>query len=363
MLDLAARLAIRAAGNVEPNPLVGAVVVKDGRVIGLGHHRRFGGPHAEVDAIASCERQGEDPRGATMFVTLEPCRHTGKTGPCTNAISSAGISRVVFACEDPGEVSGGGAAALLAVGVAVEACRESRAAIALSAPFRRRLATGLPWVIAKWAQTIDGKVAMPTGESQWISSAAARARVHRLRAGVDAIMVGIGTARADDPLLTARGVRHLRRRANRIVVDPGLELGPDSQLAATASEHATIVLTDSARAGSSRAEALLSRGVEILPMRAQGGRIDLRAALAELAASRSIATMLVEGGPGLIGSLFADDLIDECRIHIAPAVMGDERALDAVRGVEPNGLASLRRNPLLRAKRIGDEVELVYTRL
>ncbi|MBX6316718.1 MAG: bifunctional diaminohydroxyphosphoribosylaminopyrimidine deaminase/5-amino-6-(5-phosphoribosylamino)uracil reductase RibD, partial [Isosphaeraceae bacterium] len=184
----------RGRGAVEPNPMVGAVVVRDARLVGVGHHARFGGPHAEVVALAAA---GEAARGATLYVTLEPCCHFGKTPPCTDAILRAGVTRVVAAMRDPfPQVAGGGLARLRAAGVAVEVGLEAEAARRLNAPYLKRLATGRPYVWAKWAMTLDGKTAVATGDSFWISNARSRALVHELRGRMDVIAVGIGTVLA-----------------------------------------------------------------------------------------------------------------------------------------------------------------------
>src|ERR1041384_1914007 len=188
MLDLAGRLARGGAGCVEPNPMVGAVVVRDGVVMGMGHHRRYGGPHAEREALADCRSRGDDPRGATVYVTLEPCCHFGKTPPCTDALIEAGVARVVAARRDPNPASGGGAAVLERAGIGVEFCGNSPSALAVSDPFVKRVTTGLPWVIAKWAQFEDGRMVTRPGEPRWISHEWARRRVHRLRGRVDAIV-------------------------------------------------------------------------------------------------------------------------------------------------------------------------------
>ena len=198
MLDLAARLAMRAAGDVEPNPMVGCVIVRPGegdlasRIIGRGHHRFFGEEHAEAEALADCCRRGQSPRGATMYVTLEPCNHQGKQPPCTDAIIAAGIGRVVCARRDPNPAAAGGEGKLRAAGIDCEVNDSSVLATRLADPFAKRVTTGLPWVIAKWAQTIDGWIATRTGESKWISGAPSRNKVHRIRARVDAIITAIG---------------------------------------------------------------------------------------------------------------------------------------------------------------------------
>ena len=226
----AIELARRGEGLVEPNPQVGAVVLDaHGAVVGAGWHERFGGPHAEVMAIASA---GAAARGGTLVVTLEPCCHHGKTPPCTDAIIAAGVSRVVIGVEDPfPQVSGGGVAALRRAGIDVETGVLAEAAARLSAPFRRLVVDGRPWVIAKWAMSLDGRIAAAGGDSRWISGEASRALVHTLRGRVDAIMVGIGTALADDPLLTARPPGP--RTALRVVVDSRARLPTESRLVRT----------------------------------------------------------------------------------------------------------------------------------
>jgi diaminohydroxyphosphoribosylaminopyrimidine deaminase/5-amino-6-(5-phosphoribosylamino)uracil reductase len=370
MLDLAVRLALRGAGRVEPNPMVGAAIVRDGVVIGLGHHRVFGGLHAEREALADCRRRGNDPRGATVYVTLEPCMHFGKQPPCTDALIEAGVSRVVYARPDPAEVSGGGAGVLRAAGIHCEECRESPRAIAIAEPFVCRVRQGRPWVVAKWAQTIDGRIATRTGESKWISGERARRRVHRLRARVDAILTGIGTVLADDPMLTARGVL-IRRVAKRVVADTDLNLSPASALARTARDVPTIVACDeallTAEIAAARREALLATGVKIIgvpPAQRGAGAsgLDLRALFQVLARDHGVATVLVEAGPGLLGSLFENDLIDEAVVHIAPMLLGDEMAKSVAVGRVAEHLNSARRFDLWRSKNLGGDVELTYRR-
>jgi diaminohydroxyphosphoribosylaminopyrimidine deaminase/5-amino-6-(5-phosphoribosylamino)uracil reductase len=370
MLDLAARLAMRGAGHVEPNPMVGAVIVRDGEVIGLGHHRRFGGLHAEREAIADCHRRGNDPRGSTVYVTLEPCRHFGKQPPCTDALIEAGVSHVVYATRDPGSASGGGAEVLQQHGIACERSGDSRLAVGLSDPFVKRIKTGLPWVIAKWAQTIDGRVATRMGQSKWISNERSRRRVHRLRGRVDAVLTGIGTVLADDPMLTARGVR-ARRIAKRVVVDTDLSLSAESALVRTAADIPTIVACDEALLTTpgerAKREALTSRGVQLAgtrPSHAGVGprEIDLRALLSTLGGDHAIASVLVEAGPRLLGSMFEQDLVDEAVVYIAPMLLGDELAKPAAVGRVAEHLSAARRFALWRVKPLGGDVELTYRR-
>src|SRR5262245_57065762 len=231
-------LAERGRGYVEPNPLVGAVVVRDGRLVGEGWHRRYGEAHAEVNAL---HEAGEAARGATLYVTLEPCCHHGKTPPCTDAVLRFGVRRVVAAMTDPfPRVAGGGVERLRTAGLEVETGLLEADARRLNAPYLKLLATGRPYVHAKWAMTLDGKLATRTGDSKWISSDASRRRVHELRGRMDAILVGIGTALADDPLLTARPPGP--RTARRIVLDSRLRLPPTSRLVQTAREVLTTVV-------------------------------------------------------------------------------------------------------------------------
>jgi len=369
MLDLAARAALRAEGDVEPNPMVGAVLVRDGRILGIGHHRIFGGPHAEREALASARGRGQDPRGAVMYVTLEPCAHKGKQPACTEALIQSGVSRVVCAREDPGGASSGGASVLRDAGIEVEFSSVSRLAMELSEPFVKRATTGLPWVIAKWAQTIDGRVGTRTGESQWISNERSRGRVHRLRARVDAILTGVGTVIGDDPMLTARGVRRVRRTARRVVADTYLAIEPTRALVRTAREAPTIIACEkgiaTAHISLEGIQRLERAGVEVLGVPARGedhGKVDIEALLRTLAARFEVSTVLVEAGPGLLGTLFSADLIDEAIVYLAPTLLGDDRARSVARGRVAESLSEGRRFRLLRAKRLDDDLELRYRR-
>lgn len=370
MLDLAARLACRGAGRVEPNPMVGCVLARrDGdRVVAIafGHHRRFGGLHAEREALADAARRCVDVRGATAFVTLEPCVHHGKQPPCVDALLEAGIGEVVFARHDPGRESGGGASRLAEAGLPCRVSEASRAAVELSDPFVKRLKTGLPWVIAKWAQTVDGRIATRTGQSQWISSDRSRLRVHRLRERVDAIVTGLGTARFDDPLLTARVGRRPRRVARRVVIDTDLMLPAESKLVATADEAPVTVCCMNELKNSEylreRRERLESRGVEVMGVRSDNERLDLDVMLSQLVERHDVMNVLIEAGPGLLGSFFEFDLVDEARVYIAPLLLGDELAKAVATGRTVPSLSGGRNFRLTRVKRIGDDVELVYRR-
>ena len=314
----ALELARRGLGFVEPNPAVGAVVVADdGRVLGEGWHERFGGPHAEVMALAAA---GEAARGATLFVTLEPCCHFGKTPPCTRAVIAAGIRRVVVATVDPAaHANGGGIAELRAIGIEVEVGLMADDARRLVAPFARLTTTGLPWIHAKWAMTLDGKIASKTGSSRWITNEASRAVVHQLRGRMDAILVGVGTILADDPLLTARPPGP--RTPIRIVLDSTARTPLKSQLVRTARDVRTVVVA-TRHAPEDRLAALRAAGVEVLVISEDSAsHPDLRLLLSELGSQR-LTNILVEGGGQILGQCFDLGLIDEVHAFIAPKLIG-----------------------------------------
>ena len=343
-MQRALELARRGEGLVEPNPMVGAVVLDAaGSTIGEGWHARFGGPHAEVAALAAA---GPAARGSTLVVTLEPCCHHGKTPPCTDAILAAGIRRVVVGAVDPAApASGRGIARLRAAGVDVAEGVEAEQAQRLIAAFAALAVHGRPWVIAKWAMSLDGHVATASGESRWISSAASRAVVHRLRARVDAILVGIGTALADDPMLTARppGPRSLLR----IVLDARARLPITSQLAQTAGQHPTLIAVGPA-APQDAVSRLQEAGCEIW----QSGQAVQTAAIAELLAElgcRRLTNLLVEGGPTVLGEFFDAGLVDEVQAFIAPTIIGGSQAPAAVAGL---GISSMQKAPRLSIESI-----------
>ncbi|HEV3168214.1 MAG TPA: bifunctional diaminohydroxyphosphoribosylaminopyrimidine deaminase/5-amino-6-(5-phosphoribosylamino)uracil reductase RibD [Isosphaeraceae bacterium] len=315
----------RGRGGVEPNPMVGAVVVKAGRLIGIGHHDRFGGPHAEVVALGQA---GETARGATLYVTLEPCCHVGKTPPCTDAVLAAGITRVVAAIRDPyPKVAGGGFARLAEGGVEVEEGLLSDDACRLNAPYFKRLATGLPYVTAKWAMTLDGKTAVASGESRWISGPRSRALVHEVRGRMDAILVGIGTVLADDPELTARPAGP--RVAARVVLDSAAGLPTTSRLARTAQEVPVwLAVTD--RAPKERIAALAALGVKFLSFDSPGS-VPIVPLLAELG-RRGVTNLLVEGGGRVLGAFLDAGQVDAVDVFIAPITEGGSHAFSPARG-------------------------------
>jgi diaminohydroxyphosphoribosylaminopyrimidine deaminase / 5-amino-6-(5-phosphoribosylamino)uracil reductase len=321
----ALELAERGRGWVEPNPLVGAVVVRDGRVVGEGWHQRYGEAHAEVYALAAA---GEAARGGTLYVTLEPCCHHGKTPPCTDAVLRAGVRRVVAAMMDPfPQVAGKGAEQLRAAGVEVAFGPGEAAARRLNAPYLKLLATGRPYVHAKWAMTLDGKIATRTRDSKWISNRGSRQIVHELRGRVDAVIVGLGTALADDPQLTARPPGP--RTAARVVLDGRGRLPADSLLARTAKSVPTLVAT--ANIPPAKSAELQACGCEVLPLPAADGRPDVDALLAELG-RRRFTNVLVEGGSGVLGSFLDARAVDEVHVFIAPRLAGGAQALTPVGG-------------------------------
>jgi diaminohydroxyphosphoribosylaminopyrimidine deaminase/5-amino-6-(5-phosphoribosylamino)uracil reductase len=325
----ALELAARGEGSVEPNPMVGCVVARGAEVIGEGFHRRFGGPHAEVEALAVA---GPRARGATLYVTLEPCCHTGKTPPCTEAVLAAGVARVVIAQLDPfPAVAGSGIARLKEAGVAVDVGPGQEQARRLNAPYLKLVTTGRPWVIAKWAMTLDGKLATQAGDSRWISSEASRRIVHQVRGRVDAIVVGRGTADADDPLLTARPSGP--RVATRIVLDRRASLSPGSQLARTARETPVLVVVG-AEAAEPACQQLREAGCEVLAVAGGTREEQWRELLAELGARR-MTNVLVEGGGTVLGALFDARLVDEVHVFIAPKIVGGGNAATPVGGKGP----------------------------
>lgn len=313
-------LAGRGRGRVEPNPMVGCVLARGSRAISEGFHRRFGGPHAEVEALRSAD---ESVRGATAYVTLEPCDHDGKTPPCTEALIASGIRQVVVAMKDPGaEVAGRGFRRLRAAGIDVRVGCLRREARALNAAYLTLVEQGRPRVLLKWAQSFDGRLTTPEGVSRRISGAAADRWVHRLRGRVDGIMIGVRTALADDPRLTARGVA-VRRVATRIVLDSHLRTDPNCKLVRSAGRIPTLIMTTRAALTECgvRAERLLDRHVRIEGCRARGGRVDLSDALRRLGAM-GMSNVMVEGGATVLRELLARELADEAFVIVAPRLVG-----------------------------------------
>ncbi|MFA9479569.1 bifunctional diaminohydroxyphosphoribosylaminopyrimidine deaminase/5-amino-6-(5-phosphoribosylamino)uracil reductase RibD [Phycisphaerales bacterium AB-hyl4] len=357
-------LAARGRGAVEPNPMVGAVIVRDGQVIGEGWHARFGGAHAEVEAITNARGRGQDVAGATMYVTLEPCSHTGKTPPCAEAVIEAKLARVVIAMIDPFErVAGSGVRRLREAGVTVEVGLCEREAHELNAAFVKRVTMGLPWVVLKWAQTVDGRIATATGDSQWISCEASRRRVHEWRARVDAVMVGAGTAVADDPQLTARDVA-VHRLARPVVVDPNLRTPTTGRLATASAKRLTLAVDEAVlAAGGEAVQQWQAKGTSLVGLpRLDGneGMLDLRPLLRGLVEQHDATNVLVEGGAGLAGALLSQGLVDQVLAFVAPKVAGDASALGAVRGWTLGRMADALPLRLHDVERIEEDVLLDY---
>ena len=358
LLARACDLALRARGQVSPNPAVGAVIARDGEVVGEGWHTGPGKPHAEPAAIAAA---GAAARGATLVCTLEPCSHTGRTGPCTEAVIAAGITRVVVGTLDPLErTRGQGVQVLTAAGIEVVVAdgEDADRAREVASPFLTWAATGRPEVMLKMAASLDGRVATRTGNTRWISGPEARALVHRWRAEMDAVGVGIGTADADDPSLTARDVDPVPvRHATRVVFDPHARLRLDSVLVQTAGEIPVVVLAGPL-ATPDRVDALRAAGVDVEVGQADHGAAFLAEGLDALG-RREIQSILVEGGPTVAGALLEAHLVDRLAWVVAPIVIGGDGAPVAVRGVGADEIADAARIPTPRVERLGDDVLLI----
>lgn len=314
-MQQALTLAEKGRGRVEPNPMVGAVIVRDGKIIGQGYHEKFGSPHAEINALADCAKNNITPAEATMYVNLEPCCHVGKTPPCTDAIINAKLAHVIVAMADPtGKVSGKGIEQLRKAGITVDLGLCAESAKSLNAPFVKFAVTKRPWVIVKWAQSKDGFLARSDGE-RWISGPESRADAHKLRRRVQGILVGINTILADDPLLTARPGR--TEQPLRIVLDSKLKIPLDCKLFATIKEAPLLICTT--RQGYKNNE-------KVKKIKAAGGNVfascDLKKIL-EHAGTIGIEQLLVEGGAKVINSFLDQALADEAAIYIAPITLAN----------------------------------------
>ncbi len=345
-------LRLAARGCPSPNPQVGAVLVRDGRVVGEGYHHQAGGPHAEIWALRAA---GEQARNSTLYVTLEPCCHQGRTPPCTEAIIAAGVRRVVAAMVDPfPQVSGRGLEQLRAAGLEVEVGQLEDEARRLNEGYLKRIATGLPFVSLKAAMSLDGKIATASGESQWITGEKARVVAHRLRAEHDAILTGVETVLADDPRLT---VRHLRgRNPRRIVADSRARTPSSARLLTVDTQPPIIAVTEAAPA--ERQEALTAAGAEVWVLPAREGRVDLEALLRRLA-EEGVQRLLLEAGGTLTASALAAGLVDRVYFFIAPCLLG---GADARTPVEGAGVQSLGERHCLRdmhVRRIGDDLLVI----
>jgi diaminohydroxyphosphoribosylaminopyrimidine deaminase/5-amino-6-(5-phosphoribosylamino)uracil reductase len=327
-------LARNGAGAVSPNPMVGAVIVKRGRIIGEGFHRVFGGPHAEVNALRACT---VSPRGATLYVNLEPCNHQGKTPPCADLIIRSGIAEVVIGMKDPNPlVAGKGIRALRRAGIRVRAGILGRECARLNESFAKHITTGLPFVTLKIAQTFDGKIADLQGNSKWITNEESRRAVHRLRAAADAVFVGAGTVAADNPALTVRSVKG--RDPIRVVLDTHLTTNPRSKLYSRRRKSRTILICShrALRRESKKIGLLLKKGVDIYAFSAdRSGMIPLRDVLPVLG-SLGITSLLVEGGAMTFSSFLRERVADKLILFAAPKILG--RGIEAFSGLVPRKL-------------------------
>jgi diaminohydroxyphosphoribosylaminopyrimidine deaminase / 5-amino-6-(5-phosphoribosylamino)uracil reductase len=354
-MELALSLGRRGLGRTWPNPAVGAVIVKDGEIVGRGWTQPGGRPHAEIEALW---RAGEMARGAALFVTLEPCSHHGKSPPCADAVIACGIARVVSAMEDPNpEVAGHGHARLRGAGIAVDVGIEAATARRDHAGHIRRMRDGRPHVMLKLAISADGKAAGAARQRIGITGNAVRDRVHLMRARSDAIMIGIGTALADDPVLTCRLPGMAKMSPTRVVLDAGLRLPMQSRLLATAGETPLWIITGKHAAAASEI-ALHQRGAEVVRVAEKEGRLDLREVL-KLLARRGITRLMVEGGPTVASALIEADLIDEAVFFHSPIVIGEE----GLPALEPRA-AKLRGEHLNRvsSEPVGPDRQEIYER-
>ena len=326
MMARAISLARNGLGRTSPNPLVGAVIVRDGRIVAEGWHRKAGTPHAEIHAL---NMAGELARGATVYVSLEPCAHYGRTGPCARALVEAGVSRVVVAMTDPNpKVAGKGIAILQEAGIEVTTGVLEQEARQLNEVFLKWMTTGLPFVALKTAMTLDGKIATAAGQSQWITNEAARYETHRLRDIYDGILVGINTALADNPSLTTRLKEYQGRNPVRIVVDSRARLPLKSKLVTDGAARTIVAVT--AGAPADRLEALRSAGAEVI-VAGSGDQVDMHSLMEQLGAMK-ISSVLVEGGGSVNFSLLQAGLVDRVYAFIAPKLVGGRDALTPVEG-------------------------------
>jgi diaminohydroxyphosphoribosylaminopyrimidine deaminase/5-amino-6-(5-phosphoribosylamino)uracil reductase len=356
-MALALMLARRGLGRVWPNPAVGCVIVDEaGHIAGRGWTQDGGRPHAETEAL---RRAGVRARRGTAYVSLEPCAHQGQTGPCAQALIDAGVARVVSAAADPDpRVAGKGHAMLKAAGIDVRTDVRAAEARDVNSGFFSRIERGRPAVTLKLATTLDGKIALPTGASRWITGEAARAHVHLVRAQHDAVMVGIGTASADDPELTCRLQGLSGKRLVRVVVDTTARLSPMSKLAMTAHQQPVWLIT-APDADARAVAALAAKGVKVLPVARAASGVDISAALNALG-REGLTRVLVEGGAALGSSLVASDLVDTLMWYRAPTIMGEGVA--ALGALGAHDLARLPRFARREAIRLGEDVLETYVR-
>ncbi len=353
-MRLALQLARKGLGKTSPNPMVGAVVVRRGEIVGKGYHHRAGGPHAEILALSQA---GGKARGATLYLNLEPCDHFGRTPPCTRAILESGIKRVVAGMRDPNPlVSGKGIARLRRAGVEVSLGVLQKECEELNAAFRKYITSRTPFIILKSAMSLDGKIATRSGDSHWISGETSRGLVHRLRSMSDAVMVGIGTVLKDDPLLNVRLTgRKINRHPLRVVVDSRLRLPFHSRIVRTAREFPTVAVTTRS-APPAKIKRLAKLGVEAVVLRSdRENRVSLKALLRELG-RRGVLTVLLEGGPTLHASALQEKIVDRFLIFLAPKIIGGEKAPGMIGGTGAHRMRDARPLKILSIRRLGSDL-------
>ncbi len=351
-MRMALELAAKGAGYVSPNPLVGAVVVKGDQVVGRGYHQALGGPHAEVNAI---DDAGEDARGGTIYVTLEPCNHHGRTPPCTQKILNAGIRQVVVAMADPNpHVTGGGNDFLASQGVEV-ACGVCEAdAVAQNESFVKYVRTGSPFVVLKMAATLDGRIATRTGDARWVTGPQARGFVHLLRHSMDAIMVGIGTVMADDPELTTRLEHGGSVDPVRVILDTRLTISSEARLLNLSSTAETIIACGP-EAPEERKVRLKEKGAHLLEVPLEEGRIDLNALMTALGA-RGITSLLVEGGAQIAGAALKAGVVDKVHFFYAPKIMGGGDGIPMCNGKGPEKMSECLALSQTAVSQVGEDI-------
>jgi len=349
-MRMALDLAKKGIGKTDPNPMVGAVLVKDGKVISTGYHKRAGLAHAEIEALSKAGRKA---KGSTLYVNLEPCSHFGRTPPCVNRIIKDGVKRVVVGMRDPNPlVNGKGIAELKAHGLEVRSGVLMREAGKINRIFAARMARKRPFVTIKVAQSLDGKIATYTGDSKWITGEASRRYVHRLRSRVDAVLVGVNTVINDDPLLTAR-VGNVRKQPLRVVLDSRLRIPRKSRILCL--DPSTVIIATTNRSSAKDRSILENMGVKVLVLREARGQVDLSGLLKYLG-ERGVSHILVEGGGKVVASFLKNGLVDEAMFFISPKIIGGKEAITSVEG---DGIRLVEKAPRLydiTVKRLGDDI-------
>lgn len=351
-MHMALELALQGRGYTSPNPMVGAVVVRNGAVVGRGYHQVPGGPHAEVHAI---DAAGAEAQGATLYVTLEPCNHTGRTPPCTVKILGAGIQRVVIGMKDPNpHVTGGGAEFLKSRGIDVRlgVCEEE--ARKLNEAFVKYIRTGRPFVTAKCAATLDGRMATRTRDSKWITGETARAFVHELRHAADAILVGVGTIAADDPLLTARLSDRRPKDPIRVILDTHLRIAPAARVLNHTSAADTWVVAGRGVSAESK-DRVVRKGVRVIEAETRDGRVDMGPLMAQLGAM-GVTQILIEGGSRVFASAFQAGIVDKVRFFFAPLILGGDDGVPVCTGAGAEWIKDGIRLDRVATRRFGDDV-------